>query len=76
MKLMKNNLLIIILLLGIALCQSCKTASITCFDEKLFNKHKNDACPEHCPGVKGCDGKTYCNECIANSKGIKAMDLK
>lgn len=53
---------------------SCnRTTTKSCFDQKLYNEHKNVACPEHCPGVKGCDGKTYCNECIANSKGIRVV---
>jgi hypothetical protein len=26
-------------------------------------------CTEDCPGVCGCDGTTYCNECIAGSAG-------
>jgi hypothetical protein len=24
-----------------------------------------------CPGVVGCDGKNYCNECIARTQGIR-----
>jgi hypothetical protein len=41
-----------------------------CFDEALFQKHKNDACTKDCPGFTGCDDKFYCNECIALTQGI------
>jgi len=27
-------------------------------------------CPEDCPGVCGCDGALYCNECIAAASGV------
>jgi hypothetical protein len=30
----------------------------------------NVACPADCPGVCGCDGKTYCNECTAHVSGV------
>lgn len=49
---------------------SC-TKNNACFDQDLYNVHKNDNCTTDCPGVKGCDGKTYCNECVANRNGIK-----
>jgi hypothetical protein len=49
---------------------SCRKES-RCFDEALYLKHKNDFCTMDCPGVIGCDGKTYCNECIARTKGIR-----
>lgn len=32
-------------------------------------KH-NNACTADCPGVKACDGKTYCNECEAARAGF------
>ena len=45
--------------------------SEACFDKQLHEEHKDDICMQDCPGVRGCDGKTYCNECIANSQGIR-----
>ncbi|MGK3959429.1 hypothetical protein WMF38_41085 [Sorangium sp. So ce118] len=29
-------------------------------------------CPEECPGVCGCDQRTYCNECLARAAGVNA----
>lgn len=29
-----------------------------------------EACQEDCPGVCGCDGKFYCNDCIAAQAGV------
>jgi hypothetical protein len=49
---------------------SCKKET-ECFDAELYQKHKDDICLQDCPGVVGCDGKTYCNECIARTKGIR-----
>ena len=42
-----------------------------CYDEELYQKHKDSVCPQDCPGVVGCDGLTYCNECEANKHGIR-----
>lgn len=54
----------------LVLTLSCKNET-ECFDKDLYEKHKNDICTMDCPGVVGCDDKTYCNECIARTKGIR-----
>ena len=33
----------------------------------------NAPCTADCIGVLGCDGKTYCNECVARRNGIKII---
>ncbi len=68
---MKKYLLILLLTgFGAIIFNSCEKSS-NCFDQQLYDQHKNDICTQDCPGVKGCDGKTYCNACIAQSKGIR-----
>jgi hypothetical protein len=42
-----------------------------CYDAQLEEQFRNSFCTEDCPGVLGCDGKTYCNECQANRQGIR-----
>jgi hypothetical protein len=59
-----------ILALSAALCCGCTNATSTCYDEQLHQAHKDDICTADCPGVEGCDGKIYCNECEANRQGI------
>ncbi len=44
-----------------------------CYNEQMYLEHKDDICTMDCPGVKGCDGENYCNECIANAKGIAVI---
>jgi hypothetical protein len=41
-----------------------------CYNPSLENEFKDKACTTDCPGVTGCDGKEYCNECEANKKGV------
>lgn len=64
---MKTYLLVLITCLSV----SCKKDKPTCYDPSLERKAKGSPCLADCPGVTGCDGKFYCNECEANIKGIK-----
>ncbi len=59
-----------ILCLGLFGFTSCKSGK-SCFDAQLKEKYKDTMCTMDCPGVIGCDGKEYCNECIAAQQGIK-----
>jgi len=78
MKAIKNILLSIPIFLLILLfsCDKENNEKIypgkdPCFDSQLYEQHKNDICPDNCPGVVGCDGKTYCNACYALREGIR-----
>lgn len=61
------SVLFLFLILTLTACKK----DTKCYDAQLYDLHKNDICTQDCPGVTGCDGKAYCNECIANSKGIR-----
>lgn len=64
--------LLLSLILGIFIqgaLLSCKKDR-GCYDEKLYLENKNTMCTMDCPGVTGCDGKKYCNECEASRQGI------
>lgn len=50
---------------------SCNKNKPQCYSRSLERQSKNSACLADCPGVTGCDGKFYCNECEANKQGIK-----
>jgi hypothetical protein len=67
-----KKFLILTVVLGsaVTLLTTCNKDSPDCFDRKLYRQHKGDACTDDCPGVRGCDGKFYCNECEANRQGI------
>lgn len=65
-----HSLSLLVLTLGLLL-GSCKK---DCYDKALEEQFYTIDCTADCPGVVGCDGKTYCNECIANSHGIRVED--
>ena len=73
---MKNKFSWLLLLwipaLMILVATSCKEDTSNCFDEQLYEQHKNDICTQDCPGVETCSGY-YCNECIANSNGYQVI---
>jgi hypothetical protein len=50
--------------------EKTKDKATSCYDEAFYQQHKNDICLTDCPGVIGCDGKNYCNECIMHAAGI------
>jgi len=55
-----------LMLISIGLC-ACNGDGLPCYDESLVH---NEPCTRDCPGFEGCDGKTYCNECVAAKLGI------
>jgi hypothetical protein len=67
---MKN--LIIIALAAVALSFAGCEKEGGCYDRHMEENHSG-ICTQDCPGVCGCDGKTYCNACIANSHGITVV---
>jgi hypothetical protein len=44
-----------------------------CPDERMRKQHRDDICTMDCPGVCGCDGRSYCNECIARREGVTVV---
>lgn len=42
-------------------------------DEGGVCRPRPSGCPRDCPGVCGCDGVTYCNDCIAASMGVDVL---
>jgi len=54
-------------LLGLA----CQKKQASCYDENLKLKSQTVKCSSDCPGIKGCDGNFYCNECVAAMSGIR-----
>jgi|GEM_PF-5728733 hypothetical protein len=66
---MRTSLLLLLTTLLLSATTSCdKTHS--CYDPKLVH---DGPCPAHCPGVKACNGETYCNECEAARHGYSVQ---
>jgi hypothetical protein len=73
LQLKKNNMKqILVCGIGALILVSCKKQS--CYDPELEKAFQSIGCTTDCPGVKGCDGKTYCNECEANRQGIRVVE--
>jgi len=70
MKIIKAFTILLVTALSLTTI-SCNKDKGECYDEQLYLQHKDGICTADCPGVTGCDGKTYCNECEANRKGIR-----
>jgi len=70
---MKKFVLLFTLLLTMTWI-ACDNKQTNCYDAEMEQNHSG-ICPQDCPGVCGCDGKTYCNECIANSAGISVVSF-
>jgi hypothetical protein len=70
MRIIRVCAFIAIVILSLA-NSSCSKSISGCYDEQLYQQHKNDICTADCPGVIGCDGKFYCNECDALRHGIR-----
>lgn len=69
----KIKLLVIVSIGAFIAFSSCKAEEDTsCYDSAMEAAHSG-ICTQDCPSICGCDGKTYCNECIANSKGISKV---
>ena len=62
-------MLLLVLIIG-----SCNKEH-ECYDEELETSHSG-WCFDNCPGVCGCNGRTYCSECYAERNGIRIISDK
>ena len=63
------NRFLTITIVGLALL-SCTKIKHPCYDKSIVH---DNFCTTDCPGIIGCDGKTYCNECEAARVGIRPL---
>jgi hypothetical protein len=61
------------LVIALSLISCKKEKEAECYDAALKQHFQKISCTQDCPGVMGCDGNQYCNECIANSNGIRVQ---
>lgn len=66
----------VFLAFGSTVAVSCKKKpkEHPCFSQALKDQYKDAFCTADCPGVKGCDGKFYCNACEAARHGIRVVN--
>lgn len=64
---------IVYIIAAAALTLGACSKNTSCYSEELFQEYKDKFCTADCPGVIGCDGKKYCNECEANRRGIRVQ---
>ncbi|MBA3663934.1 MAG: hypothetical protein H0W61_06960 [Bacteroidetes bacterium] len=67
-----NLTLALLLILVLLSCK--KNLPPTCYDAAYYKEHCEDICTQDCPGITGCDGKHYCNECVMHVNGIKKTE--
>ena len=73
---MKFFSFIIVLILSLFVIFSCEVSEKECVDAQLLEMHKDTTCLGICPGVCGCDNKTYCSTCEALKRGVKVVAEK
>jgi len=56
-----------------AFCACKKQEEASCFSLSLQQQSIGLFCIDDCPGVKGCDGNIYCNECYAAKAGMSVV---
>jgi hypothetical protein len=61
---------VLCLLFGAIVLINLEACDKGCYNPSLEKASQNTVCTTDCPGVIGCDGKTYCNECEANKLGV------
>ncbi len=63
-----NRIFVIIIIAFSTISCNKEGSKHSCYDASIVH---NTACTTDCPGVVGCDGKTYCNACEAARHGIR-----